>query len=460
MSRSKHPDDGPYLGLFLEGKRTRGQVRYNGPKHLLSMGPPGTGKSTGLAIPNIAHLARSLFIVDIKGEIAAVTARKRAKMGRVLTFNPFGVLVHDLPHLKSHGYNPPATFDPRSDDFVSRSDTIAEALIPITNEYQSFFPKAARNLVSANIMWECMQNGPKANLANVRRALTAPTSYDENKKPDGGFLKNILDMASCPYYPIANRIGEIAERLSDRNAATGSVRDVISSAAEGMKFLDDPCITRDLQGPGFDFADMRKEIITVYLILPARELATQALWLRMVLNCALRALYEPPKLNEEPGLPPVLFILDEFFAIGKLDMIEGALAYARGHRLQLWPFIQDLNQIESLYPKTWQSFLSSAGAVTAFAPKDWFTAEYLAKLGGQRTEDVETRHEGSDGSGGRNWGPQGFPLLRPEDLMRMPPEQMLCFVEPEPFPFFTVTQPYPRTPFNAGLDPNPYYRGR
>jgi len=382
-------------------------------------------------------------------------------MGRVLMLNPFGLFENDLPHLKSHGINPLAALDPSSDRFVDEASAHAEALVKIDNDHQPYFPKAARNLVAALAMWVRRTKGPAGSYLDVRRLLTAPTSFDpKTREPTGGFLKTLLDMATCDYYPIAAKVGQVVERFADQNASSGGARDVMASAAEATKFLDSPPIARDMQGPGFDFTDMRREIITVYLILPTTELVTHDIWFRLVVNCALRALYQPAPLNEPHKLPPVLFVLDEFAALGKLDAIETALGIAGGSRIQLWPFLQDANQLKDLYPNRWQSFMSNAGALTAFAPKDWFTASELAKLPGQKTEIVETENFNSDGSGGGGRRPEGFPVIRPEDLMRMPPGQMFCFVEPEPFPFFTMTRPYPETPFNDGLDPNPYFRRR
>src|ERR1700733_3314508 len=96
MWQIRHHDEEPYLGFFCEGKRIRGQIRYGSPsdrKHLLSIGPPGTGKSTGLVVPNVAHLRRSMIITDPKGEVAGICGSQRARMGRVLMLNPFGLLT-------------------------------------------------------------------------------------------------------------------------------------------------------------------------------------------------------------------------------------------------------------------------------------------------------------------------------------------------------------------------------
>jgi type IV secretion system protein VirD4 len=173
---------------------------------------------------------------------------------------------------------------------------------------------------------------------------------------------------------------------------------------------------------------------------------------------ALRALLRTPPSKT---LPPVLLMLDEFAQLGYLPPIENAMGIARGFGVQLWPFLQDLNQLRALYKARWETFIGARGALTAFAPQDWSTAEYLARLAGQTTKLVESWNESDDlqGSGreGRNWAPQGFPLFRPEELMGMGAGRMLCFVDPVPNPFFTEAPGYWDTPYGAGLDRNPYY---
>jgi len=463
MSQSrKVEDEGPYLGMMLHKGRVKGRAHYPGEKGLFSLGAPGTGKTTSLVISNVAHLPRSMLIIDPKGEIAAITARKRAKMGRVLMLNPFGLFEKELPHLKSHGFNAQATLNPKDPaTFVDEACAQAEAIIKMDNKNQSYFPEAARDAVAAFTMHARMTIGETANYLDVRKMLTAPTTYDGDDVAIGGFLKTLDDMSKCGYHPIANKIGNLIEQSNTKSGITGGTRDVIASATKGTRFLDSPPIALDMQGPAFDFADMRREIITVYLILPTNQLVTHDIWLRLVINCALRALYQPAPIDEPQNLPPVLFVLDEFAALGKLEVIETALGICRGSRVQLWPFLQDLNQLRDVYGDArWSSFLSSAGAITSFAPKDWFTANELSKLLGKKTEYIRSQNQNGRGDGGINDNPQAFPLMSPEDLMRMPPGQMVCLVEPSPFPFFTQALPYTKTPFDVDLDPNPYFRKR
>jgi type IV secretion system protein VirD4 len=463
MGLFKKMDNGPYLGRFRPGWRPKGAIRYSGPKHLITIGPPGSGKSAGLVVPNVADLKRSMLIIDPKGELAAITARARARLGRVIILNPFGLFADELPHLASQGFNVMAQLDPASDGFADDGAALAEALVPVEGEQNKYFPISARNLVTALILWEKLKNGETANLLNVRRMLTAPSGLDGDGVPVSGFMKTLFDMALSDCDAIANRAGRLVERLTETSSSTTSVQDVIETAAAETAFLDSPPIARDLAGGNFHFADMRREIVTVYLILPTSRLNTHAKWLRLIITAALRALYEPVPFKQKVRLPPVLFILDEFAQLGRLEAIEAALGIARGSGVQLWPFLQDLSQLKDLYPRRWETFMTGAGVITAYAPRDWYTAEYLSKMCGQKTDITIHQNLGQSLSGDGNgnsegWGEHGFPLLRPEKLRQMKPETMLCFVEPEPNPFFTEAPPYPRTPYCAGLDRNPYYR--
>ena len=461
-------DKGPYLGAFMESNRLNGQIRYRGPKHLLTVGPPGANKSVGIAVPNIFDLPRSMIIMDCKGQLSAITARKRATMGKVIILNPFGMFVDKMPHLTSHGFDPMKRLKVNDDKFASNAAGIAECLIEIdAQEHQKIFPEGARNLYAAMIMWERMTKGDDASIPGVRRALSASTEYKTIKKkkvPVSGFMKTLLDMAQCDFPPVANRAKRIIERFSDTASGNTSIQDKLDTALTKTDKLDEKPIARDLCGPDIDFGKFREEITTLYIILPIAELENHRIWLRLIIGTALRELYDTPLPEPERNLPPIYFLLDELAALGRLEAIETALGAARDYGIQMHVMLQFLNQIQTHYPKLWPGFFAGAGAITCFAPGDWETAEYIAKLCGQKTAMVQSTNQGTNGNNGStsglSWAPHGLPLIRPEDLMRLPPGVMLSMVEPEPFPFFTYAPPYPDTPYGAGLDANPYYRGR
>jgi type IV secretion system protein VirD4 len=438
--------DAIYLGRFLNGGQVRDELGYPSKVHLITIGPTGSGKGSGLIIPNLSELRRSILIIDPKGEAAAVTARKRAQFGRVVILNPFNILTEERPWMKSNGFNPLATLDKTLSRFVDDATGIAEALVRIEGK-EPHWPASAQDLVAGLIMHEVMKNGPAANLGNVRTMLTEPLAIKDGKAI--GLAATLAEMQASAYQPLRAKIGKFL-------SPTAEIHNILSTAGTQTKFLDSPPIIDDLASSNvFRFANMKNELVTVYLILPADELEKHSNWLRLMIASALRELLATPPSTK---LPPVLFILDEFAQLGHLPAISNAMNIARSFGVQLWPIVQDFNQLHTIYGDNWENFVGASAALTSFrVRRDLFTAQYLSNLCGTKTVIVESENErtGSN-SAGRGRGPQGLPLFRPEELMALPERQMLCFIDPVDHPFMAHAPAYQE---GDGLDPNPYHSG-
>ena len=61
-----------------------------------------------------------------------------------------------------------------------------------------------------------------------------------------------------------------------------------------------------------------------------------------------------------------------------------------GYGLQLWPILQDIHQLRSLYGKSAGTFLSNAGVLPAFGVNDYDAADMLSKTMGHETITCET----------------------------------------------------------------------
>jgi type IV secretion system protein VirD4 len=443
-------DKGIYLGVFAgEGADAAPvRLRYKGPKHILCFGPPGANKSMGLIVPNIAHLPRSMIVIDPKGQLAAITARKRARMGRVIVLNPFDIFVDQLPRMRSAGWNPLLQLDPRSHDFSGDALCIADAVIERTagggGTNSAFFQNSAEALMMSAAMFERDTKGDRASLRNVRAEIASPS-----------FLDMLKRMAESDNYAIRTAGGRLYARLTDANSHSTSAQDVVDTCLSETRFLDDPRIGADMaEGGAIDFGALHREIVTIYLILPVHELTAQAKWLRLFVNLALRGLYKSPPTSGAT-LPRCLMILDEFPALGRLQEIVKALGAARDYSIALFMVLQSKSQLAAHYEKEVSLFFAGSGAVTCFAPaKDLDTAEHLAKIIGNREEMVQT-----ETSNGGSLTPQAVPLIRPEDLMRLPRGMTANLIEPCPWPVLAHCPVYTKTLYGAGLDANPYYRG-
>ncbi|MBI3657340.1 MAG: type IV secretory system conjugative DNA transfer family protein [Acidobacteria bacterium] len=460
------PSAGIPLGYYFDKRRPPGQewrhLAYSDDRHVVTIAPTRTGKGTTVIMPTLLAHDASCFVTDPKGELAAVTARQRQRLGhQVFILNPFGVLQQEFAARgfpASHRFNPLALLDPASPSFVAAVARLGEALVQ-TEGNDPHWSNAARDLVTAFIMHICTE-GKERTLSRVRQLLAAP--WHE-------FQSTLADMYLSDFPPLKQRAGRFL--VPD---PTTEIQGVIATAITQTSFLDDPAIAACLDGDDFHFIDLKRQKITVYLVLAAKDIPPYAKWLRLLLTAALDELMA----TEEKGHKPVLFLLDEFANLGHLAVVETAMALAAGYGLQMWPIVQDINQLKATYSDRWETFLANAGVTQYFTPNDMTTAEYLSRRCGHTTVEVQsTGHrevssrEAEEGLTGRSVSinRQQRPLRFPEDFYDMDNDQQLIFYaglkSPIPaarFPYFAKAEEVPQgvTTYTGLYDINPYHRGR
>lgn len=353
-----------------------------GDRHVVTVGPNGSGKTRRLLVPNLYRLKDwSIVVVDIKGELAALTAAYRATQPghKVVVVDPFGVIPKTYPRLAekysflaSNGFNPVEALDPDSEDFADEATALAEAIIRIEGS-EPHWGQSAQDLIAALIMSVRLSGLQSRSFADVRLLL--------GQRADD-FRESMREMSNSGFPELAVKAGRFAD-LSGENRELNSI---ISTALTQTRWLDSRPIKTDLARGAFDYASIKRNPTTIYLVLPPRYLATHSTWLRLMLTSILLPLLR----SVEDARVPVLFMLDEFAQLGPMPVIENNLALMRGYGLKLWPVFQDLAQAKALYKERWESFIGNAGVVQSFAPQDVTTREYLSKMSGQRLYWLKT----------------------------------------------------------------------
>lgn len=218
---------------------------------------------------------------------------------------------------------------------------------------------------------------------------------------------------------------------SDREASG-----VLSSAQRHTHFLDSSRMTQVMQTSSFDFVDLKERTGTVFLVLPPDRLDAYGRWLRLMVAQAITAMarssLRPPS--------PVLFLLDELAALGRLEPVERAMGLMAGYGLQLWPILQDLHQLKSTYGTRAGTFLANAGVTQVFNVNDVDTASWVSKALGDTTIAYETAtagtsHKALDWSGDGTTTSQGTSthlarraLLTPDEVRRLPSDRAILFL--------------------------------
>lgn len=441
-------DDGVYFGhrilpdhaghdrslLDEEWQVTNLLHRYTSDRHVVSVGPNGSGKTRRLLLVNALLLANwSMLIIDPKGTIAALTGpyRQATHPGSVTVLDPFGVLeqeypalVQRYPFLRSAGFNPVAALDPDSDDFADDARGLAEAIIRVEDRDHPHWERSAQDLATGLVMCDRIENGPESSLVAVRDwvGAEAETLATEIKT-------NLLPLARGKHHAIAAKLNRFTKISGDNR----ELLSILSAAQTHTSFLDSTPIQRDLSKGVTDFGRMKYEPMTVYLILPPRYLASHSTWLRLMVTSVL----QPLMRSVRPASVPVLFMLDEFAQLGHLPMIENNLAMMREYGVKLWPVFQDLAQAQDIYKTRWESFVGNAGVLQSFAPQDATTRKYLSELSGQRLYWLESTSHSSSATTGAHpgatrgvqdgWQNMQGPVYWPQGLAAMQDGQAILF---------------------------------
>lgn len=388
------------------------RIQYVGDRHLVTIGPTGSGKSRRLLLPNLEALTGwSMLVIDPKGELAYMTAGHRNRRGnRIIRLNPFNALG-----LGSDGFNPITALDPHSEDFPDDAMGMAEALIRVEGR-EPHWSQSAQDLVCALIMYVRLVI-PDGSLADVRhfvaqsgdqlRQTVGAKTIDYNGRAIPGMIAAGI-VHDCP------ELEAKAARFADITPENRELLSILSTAMTQTRWLDSRPVKADLREGSIDFSMMKKEPTTVYLILPARRLSTHSTWLRLMIASVLQPLLKDTRKAEVP----ILFMLDEFAQLGHLPVIENAVGLMRGYGIKLWAVLQDLSQVQHIYEQRWESFLGNAGALQSFAPQDVVTADYLSKRTGQTSRAALGGNIAGDQTG-ISMNQVGVPLMLPQDLRNM-----------------------------------------
>jgi type IV secretory pathway TraG/TraD family ATPase VirD4 len=357
-------------------------------QHLTCFAPNRSGKGASLIVPSLMLWSSSCLVLDPKGENAWRTAehRRRPKaeggLGQdVFILDPFGGVERysgGTPEAQ-HVLNPLAGL---SLDAPEDALNLADALITVAPGQNAHFDTSARDLVEGLILFEVelahrMERVPS--MANVRGAIANPQRTAEIARlaqgnaelPEGHFLHKL--------FTAAGKLARFQGVEKDSEFVfSNEIASVFSTAITQTAFLDHPKIQASMEGNDFQLSQLAKGNTTVYVVLPAELLGIYGRWMRLILA---RAISDVVKLKPNP---PVLFVLDEFGTVGRLDIVARALGLMSGLGILIWSFLQDINQLKFHY-REWQTFIANSGVVQYFATNDFETARYVSQTLGRET---------------------------------------------------------------------------
>ena len=358
-----HPD-----GVIV-GRWHGAYLRHDGPEHVLCFAPTRSGKGVGLVVPTLLTWPGSAVVHDIKGENWALTAGWRGRFGRALLFDP--------TNADSAAYNPLLEVR-RGEREVRDVQNIADILVDPEGalERRNHWEKTSHALLVGTIL-HVLYSEPDKTLSGVANFLSDP------RRP----IEKTLDaMMKTPHLGEAGVHPVVASTARELlNKSENERSGVLSTAMSFLGLYRDPVVARVTRCCDWHIADLVEgpTPTTLYLVVPPADINRTKPLIRLMLNQIGRRLTE--QMSPDDGKHRLLLMLDEFPALGRLDLFESALAFMAGYGLKAFLIAQSLNQIEKAYGQN-NSILDNCHVRVSFATNDERTAKRVSDALGIATE--------------------------------------------------------------------------
>lgn len=353
-----------FIGLSLYGDQDRLGIFDD--RHMMTIVGTRSGKGRSVIIPNLLMWEGSALVIDPKGTTATVTANRRKSFRQAVhVLDPFGNVVgHETSR-----FNPLTFLDAEADDFVEQVYLIVNALV-VKSDKDSHWDETASIVIAGLIAWLAATLGKEAKLKNVLDLL----SLD---KPRFAELLDTMQDSDLG--------AELPRRAASllKTAAKEERGSILSTAQRHLSWLNSPAMQKVLAASDFDLTALKQRPGTVYLVLPPEHLDTHSRFLRLFVSLTFSAFSKGGK-----GKQRLLMLLDEFHALGHLPIMEKAMGLQAGYNVCIWPFLQNLSQLKTHYPRNWETFIANSAAVQVFGVNDSETADYLVGRLGEWSEQI------------------------------------------------------------------------
>lgn len=412
----------PYkLGDFWLGRSALGTaLGVSDDRNICVVAAPRNGKDTSYVITNISRWLGSVLVIDPKGENAIVTARRRGGGSRyslgmgqkVYILDPFNAVetdADDFSDLKAC-FNPMDMLDTGDEESPDLAEQMVETLFgDDLLQGDPYWPKEAKSLVTSIILHVASSRDftkAERNLVTVRKLILKGDTKlrdlialqaQENTKIPSSFM--CLFSAMKMNKSFNGIVSDAGESFAHTEAATPkTMAGILGTARAYTKFIDSTPIKRCLSRSDFSLTELKgnPKGVSIYLSLPQNRMIAQFPWLRLMSALVVEQIQT--SMEAPASGHPVLMVLNEFAGLGRMKVMENAVAQINGYGAKMMFVLQSLVQLKDVYKNNWETFMGACSTKVFFGVEDHFTRDYAAKLIGDH-EVVRTNRSQADTSG-------------------------------------------------------------
>jgi len=335
--------------------------------HVLIIGGTGSGKTSAIAIPTLISWKETVFAIDVKGELYENTKAAR-NQDMIKVFNP-----EDRNTCK---------YDPffmlrKARDISSEARSLALSICPLPPETkESVWIKSAQNMLTGFILYYYGKNlnfsetMVKIKSKPLRDLLDEIITSDNEKAKQ--YINNFASMADETLFSI---YGELDTHIT-----------VFATNADLQWALTGTgnCITPEDLETGHDiFCCIQMDKIDEWTDL-----------LQMMCSQFLK-FFERRK--DAKNKPPILFFIDEFPRLGKIESISKALGTLRANKIHIALIVQSKADLNVHYgEKVATVILDNCNYKAILKASEPNTQEWCSKLVGKYDKEKDTSGVNAD----------------------------------------------------------------
>lgn len=232
---------------------------------------------------------------------------------------------------------------------------------------------------------------------------------------------------------------------------------IFSTCINKLSIFKDPRVMRNIGRSDISPREIMDNRISLYLITPPKAIEMTKPLFRLIITQTIYELTDKMEFNNrkkidkekkkplidmkkikstiedfiivkiKKGVPKnkrILFLIDEFPALGKLGLFESALAYIAGYGLKVLLIVQSINQLNNIYGKD-NSIVDNCSVQLYFTPNDKETPRMISDMMGNKTEKIITRSGRGFFMDSRNESYQARALMTPGEVRVLPYENIL-----------------------------------
>jgi type IV secretion system protein VirD4 len=342
---------------------------YSEDRHLVTIAPTGAGKGRGVIIPNLLRFEGSVIVIDPTGETWHVTARRRKEMGQeVRLLDPFGAVSK-----RTDSLNPFDLFNRPGALLDADAEMLASLLASDVGFHKEpFWDNWGRSLM-AGVIAAVAETAPKAerHFGRVRELLMS----DDAVYNLAALIENHEEL---------NRLSK--QNISSFLPITEQTRSgILSTAQSYLKVVNSDSALRSLSKSTINLDAVRRgDPMTIYIVIPPDKLESHGALLRLWIGALMLTVMGRKRRPKRS----TLFLLDECAQLGEFGPLRQSMTLLRGYGLQVWPFFQDLSQLQRLYPKDWRTIFNNAGVFQLFGVANHLMAKESSELIGDIDADI------------------------------------------------------------------------